>query len=154
MSITNDIWNMQVAYEHALKSFHEKEVPVGAVLVDRDGQVIAASGNNREQTNNSVGHAEIICLEEGSKKINSWRLIDATLYVTLEPCLMCLGAIQQARVSRLVFGAYDRKGGAISLGYNVYKDKRLNHNFAVTGGILHYQCSELISKFFREMRQR
>lgn len=152
--ISEDLWNMQIAYEEAIKAFHDKEVPVGACLVDKDGEVISKLGNNRERKNNSVGHAEILCIQEASEKLGSWRLMGTTLYVTLEPCLMCMGAIQQARVSRLVFGAYDPKGGALSLGYNIHKDVRLNHQFQVTGGVLHFQCSQILSKFFREMRQK
>lgn len=152
--IKQDLWNMQIAYEEAIKAFHNREVPVGACLVDSNGEVVSQFGNNRESQANSIGHAEILCIQEASQKLNAWRLVNTTLYVTLEPCLMCLGAIQQSRISRLVFGAYDPKGGAISLGYNIYKDNRLNHQFQVTGGVLHYQCSQIISKFFREMRQK
>lgn len=152
--IDQDIWNMQIAYEEAVKAFHDKEVPVGACLVDEHGDVISRFGNNRETEKNSIGHAEILCIQEASQKLDAWRLTNTTLYVTLEPCLMCLGAIQQSRISRLVFGAYDPKGGALSLNYNIHKDQRLNHNFGVTGGVLHYQCSQLISKFFREMRRK
>ena len=152
--IQQDIWNMQIAYEEAIKAFHEKEVPVGACLVDNKGEVLSQFGNNREKDKNSIGHAEILCIQEASQKLNSWRLLGTTLYVTLEPCIMCLGAIQQARISRLVFGAYDPKGGALSLGYKIHQDARLNHQFKVSGGVLHFQCSQILSKFFREMRQR
>jgi tRNA(adenine34) deaminase len=152
--IDQDIWNMQIAYEEAIKAFHEKEVPVGACLVDENGDVIAQSCNNREREKNSVGHAEILCIQEACQKLDSWRLTNTTLYVTLEPCIMCMGAIYQSRISRVVFGAYDPKGGALSLNYNFHRDKRLNHNFSVTGGVLHYQCSQILSKFFREMRQK
>jgi tRNA(adenine34) deaminase len=94
----------------------------------------------------------MLCLVEGAKKIQNWRLSDCTLYVTLEPCPMCLTALVQARVKNCVFGAYDSKGGALSLGYHLHQDKRLNHQFSMMGGVKHFECSRLLSQFFKQRR--
>ena len=99
-----------------------------------------------------MAHAEVLSLIEGGKKLNNWRLSDCTLYVTLEPCPMCLSAMVQARLGLCVFGAYDPKGGALSLGYHMHQDKRLNHQFKIMGGIRHFETSRLLSTFFKQRR--
>lgn len=146
-------WNMNICLEEAEKAYKLGEVPVGALLVDKDGNELARAHNLKEATNNPIGHAEILAIQEASKNISSWRLNSSTLYVTLEPCSMCLGAMIQARISNLVFGAYDTKSGALSLGYNFYKDNRLNHRFNVFGGVHHFECSSLLSNFFKQKRK-
>ncbi len=144
---------MDLALELAEEAYKNGDVPVGAVVLDSSLKVIAESFNNKEKTFRPTGHAEIIALELAAKDLGCWRLEGCTLIVTLEPCPMCLGAMTNARIERLIFGAYDSKGGAISLGYNFFKDKRLNHRFGVVGGICHYQSSKMLSSFFKERRE-
>ncbi|HXH31771.1 MAG TPA: nucleoside deaminase [Bacteriovoracaceae bacterium] len=151
-SMPDHLWFMALALEQAELAYKNLEVPVGAVLVSPSGEVLAKQYNLKESQFNSVAHAEILCIIEGSKKIQNWRLEDCVLYVTLEPCPMCLTALVQARVGLCVFGAYDAKGGALSLGYHLHQDKRLNHQFNIMGGIRHFDCSRLLSQFFRERR--
>ena len=146
------LWIMDEALIEASKAYREDEVPIGAVIVDSQGSIIARAHNKKEHVNNPCGHAEILAILEAAKKLNNWRLIGCSIYVTLEPCPMCMGALVQSRISNLYFGAYDSKGGAISLNYNLHKDKRLNHNFNIIGGIKHYECSKVLSRFFREKR--
>lgn len=145
-------WHMQSALREARKAYKVDEVPIGAVIVDATGNVLSSHHNIKESTSNPIGHAEILCIQEACQKLNNWRLTDCTLYVTLEPCPMCLSALQQTRIKTVVFGAYDGKGGALSLGYQLHNDKRLNHQFAVVGGVLHYECSQILSQFFKEKR--
>ena len=145
-------WFMQLALEEADKAWRLAEVPIGAVVVSPSGEVLAAAHNLKESAHNATGHAELLAIQEASRKLGDWRLLDCRLYVTLEPCPMCLSAIGQARVKQVIFGAYDPKGGAISLGYPLHKDVRLNHRFAVMGGVMHYECSRKLSQFFRERR--
>lgn len=146
------LWFMQLAIKEAHNAWKLQEVPVGAVIVSQDGDVLAKSHNRKEIDLNSCGHAEILAIQEAAKKISDWRLSSCRLYVTLEPCPMCLAAIGQARLPQIIFGAYDPKGGAISLGYDLHKDVRLNHRFSVMGGVLHYECSKILSQFFKERR--
>ncbi|MEK6625225.1 MAG: nucleoside deaminase, partial [Bdellovibrionota bacterium] len=98
------------------------------------------------------GHAEILALREAAQHEKAWRLVGCKIYVTLEPCIMCLAAMGQARIAQLIFGAYDPKGGALSLGYHIHNDTRLNHRFVVKGGLLEFDCSKILSQFFREQR--
>ncbi|MCK6593920.1 MAG: nucleoside deaminase [Bacteriovoracaceae bacterium] len=151
--IPDHLWHMQTALKEAQKAYKNDEVPIGAVLVGPNGDVLSAQYNQKEHHHNPTGHAEILCIQEAAAKLGNWRLSDCTLYVTLEPCPMCLSAIQQARLKSLVFGAYDGKGGSISLGYNLHNDQRLNHQFEVLGGIAHFECSQILSQFFREKRK-
>lgn len=146
-------WLMGTALEEANKAFKEGEVPVGALIVDEKGSVISSAHNLKEKNTDPTQHAEILAIQEASKKLTSWRLTGATLFVTLEPCPMCLYAALQARVKKLVFGAYDAKAGAISLGYDFFNDSRFNHRFDVLGGVRHYECSQLMSQFFRLRRK-
>lgn len=153
MNFFDHIWNMSVALEEAEKAFREDEVPIGAVIVNEDNKIIAKAYNQKEGPNNPLGHAELLAIKTASEELGNWRLSKCTLYVTIEPCPMCLAAMIQARISKVVFGAYDLKGGALSLNYNLYKDQRLNHNFSVIGGVKHYDCASLMSFFFQEKRK-
>ncbi len=153
-SLHDDIYLMNLALEAAEDAYDMNEVPIGAVIVSESGEILSKSHNIKEKDNNPCGHAEIIAIKDACQKIESWRLIGCRIYVTLEPCPMCLSAIGHARLGQCIFGAYDLKGGALSLGYNLYKDKRLNHTFSIAGGLQHYRCSSLLSKFFREKRDQ
>lgn len=153
MNIRDYEWQMHSALEMAQKAYKLDEVPVGAVLVNEFGETLATSHNEKEKDHNPVGHAEILVMQKAAQKIESWRLSKCTLYVTLEPCPMCLSAMVQARIGACVFGAYDKKGGALSLGYALHRDTRLNHNFNIVGGIQHWACSQILSRYFKEKRQ-
>jgi tRNA(adenine34) deaminase len=126
------------------------EVPVGAVIV-KDGAIIARGSNTREEGQDPLGHAEIAAIREASRVLGSWRLIDCELYVTLEPCPMCLSACQQARVKRVVYGARDEKGGALCLGFHVHEHPKLNHRFGVEYEPVE-ECGEVLREFFRSRR--
>lgn len=151
-NITDHLWLMDEALKEAHKAYREDEVPIGAVVVDSEGTIISRAHNQKEKVHNPCGHAEILAITEAAKKLNNWRLLNCSLYVTLEPCPMCLSALVQARIGHLYFGAYDAKGGALSLNYNFYKDQKLNHSFPVLGGLRHFECSKLLSTFFKEKR--
>lgn len=146
------LWFMSKALDEAQKAYSLYEVPVGVVVVDKDGVIIGRGHNTREKGFDPVGHGEITALRESGRTLKRWRLNGCRLYVTLEPCPMCLAAMINARIQMLVFGAYDGKGGALSLSYNLHRDGRLNHSFSVCGGIMHYECSRLMSRFFKELR--
>ncbi len=146
------LWFLGLALEQAELAFKAQEVPVGAVLVSQNGDVLSKQHNLKESEFNPTAHAEILAIVDGAKKLQNWRLSDCTLYVTLEPCPMCLAALVQCRVRKCIFGAYDPKGGALSLGYRFHSDKRLNHQFSIMGGVKHFECSKLLSHFFRERR--
>lgn len=145
-------WHMQSALIEARKAYKADEVPIGAVIVDASGNVLSSQHNIKESTSNPIGHAEILCIQDACEKIGNWRLENCTLYVTLEPCPMCMSALQQCRIKTVVFGAYDPKGGALSLGFNLNNNKKLNHQFEVIGGIAHFECSQILSQFFKEKR--
>ncbi|EMI56737.1 CMP/dCMP deaminase zinc-binding protein [Rhodopirellula sallentina SM41] len=127
------------------------EVPVGAVIV-RDGKMIAGAANEREALHDPTAHAEMIAITQAAAAIENWRLEKATLYVTLEPCLMCAGAILQARVPRVVFGAVDPKAGAVASMYQVLNDDRLNHQCEVTSGVMAERCGRMLTEFFASKR--
>ena len=146
-----DIANMRVALEEARLAGVDSEVPVGAVLVLHD-KVIARSGNRTVADHDPSAHAEVVVLRNGGKQIGNHRLNDATLYVTLEPCTMCVGAIVQARVRRVVFGAYDRRAGALGSALDLTDEKALNHNFEISGGVMADECSALLTEFFEARR--
>ncbi|MBY0516025.1 MAG: nucleoside deaminase [Bacteriovoracaceae bacterium] len=150
--LEDHLWFMKLSLEQADLAWKLQEVPIGAVIVDSKGEILARTHNLKETAHDACGHAEILAIQEASKKLNSWRLNDCRLYVTLEPCPMCLSAIGQARLSQVIFGAYDRKGGAISLGYPLHNDQRLNHRFSVMGGVMHFECSKQLSDFFKQRR--
>lgn len=151
-SLTDHLWFMSLAIDQAEFAYKSQEVPVGAVLVSPKGDILSKQFNLKEAQNNPTAHAEILAIVEGSKKLQNWRLSDCTLYVTLEPCPMCLTAMVQSRIRQCVFGAYDSKGGSLSLGYYLHQDKRLNHQFSIMGGVKHFECSKILSQFFKERR--
>lgn len=142
---------MRLALAEAEKALQAGEVPVGAVVV-RGGEVIASAHNGPVGLKDPSAHAEILALRRAAAAEGNYRLAGTTLYVTIEPCLMCAGALIHARVSRLVFGAPDPKGGAVVSLYKVLQDGRLNHGVEATGGVLREACSEILSRFFREKR--
>lgn len=142
---------MQVALSLAEKAYKKDEVPVGAIVV-RDGKIISRAYNKRQKSQDATLHAEIIAIKKACKKLKTFRLNDCELYVTLEPCAMCSGAIINARVGTLVFGAYDPKYGCCGSIYNLPEDKRFNHRAKVIGGILEKECSEILTKFFESKR--
>lgn len=144
---------MQVALEEARAAAEEGEVPVGAVLV-KDGRILACTHNRREATGNPMDHAEILALSEGSAHQGSWRLEGSTIYVTLEPCPMCAGALVQARVARLVFGARDLKLGAAGSRYNLVSDETTHHRMEITEGIMEEECAEILREFFASRREK
>ncbi|QFT87091.1 tRNA-specific adenosine deaminase [Bacillus sp. THAF10] len=148
-----DEFFMKEAIKEAKKAEELLEVPIGAVLV-LDGEVIARGHNLRETTQRSITHAEILVIDEACKRLNSWRLEEATLYVTLEPCPMCAGAIIQSRVKEVVYGAKDPKAGCAGTLMNLLQDERFNHRTEIRSGILEEECGELLSDFFRKLRQR
>ncbi|WP_175401841.1 MULTISPECIES: tRNA adenosine(34) deaminase TadA [Lysinibacillus] len=144
---------MNSALEEAKKAALLGEVPIGAVLV-YDGEIIARAHNLRETTQNATTHAELMVIQEACKKIGSWRLEKTTLYVTLEPCPMCAGAILQSRVPRVVYGARDIKAGCVDSLYRLLNDARFNHECEVTEGILAGECGQILTDFFRALRER
>lgn len=142
---------MRLALEQARKASAQGEVPIGAVLV-RDGQVLAQAHNFREIWQDPTAHAEIVAIREAATRSGSWRLTDTTLYVTLEPCAMCIGAIILARIPRLVFGAMDPKAGACGSIFDLPAERRLNHRIEVIGGVLEQESQELLQSFFKNLR--
>ena len=142
---------MQLALDEARAALEHGDVPIGAVVV-LDGEVIARRHNERELTNDPTAHAEVLALRDASNARSSWRLDDATVYVTLEPCAMCAGALVNARVARVVFGAPDLKAGAQVVERPAGADPRLNHEFAVTPNVRTDECAELLTTFFAERR--
>ncbi|MFS0657111.1 tRNA adenosine(34) deaminase TadA [Bacillus sp. 179-C3.3 HS] len=151
--MTKDEQFMKEAITEALKAERIGEVPIGAVLVV-DEQVVSRAHNLRESEQRSIAHAELLAIDEACKATGSWRLDEAVLYVTLEPCPMCAGAIVLSRVKKVVFGAYDPKGGCAGTLMNLLDDTRFNHQSEVVGGVLEKECGELLSQFFRSIRQR
>ena len=143
---------IKLALKEAQKAIIKDEVPIGCVIVKND-KVIARGHNLRETKNSVIKHAEIVAIEKACKKLNSWRLVDCEIYVTLEPCAMCAGAIYQARIKRVIFGADDQKGGALGGNFDLYKEK-LNHYPEVIKGILKEECSSIISNYFKNKRNK
>lgn len=143
---------MSLALEQARLAEAHGDVPIGAVLLDGSGAVVAAAGNERELTGDPTAHAEVLVLRAGAEKAGRWRLEDHTLVVTLEPCTMCAGALVQARIGTLVFGAFDPKAGAIASLWDVVRDSRLNHRVAVVGGIAEQESAALLTSFFQNHR--
>ncbi|WP_085993766.1 tRNA adenosine(34) deaminase TadA [Oceanobacillus senegalensis] len=144
---------MIIAIEEAKKARDIDEVPIGAVIVYQN-EVIATGYNVRETSQTTLSHAELMAIEVANKKVGSWRLEDCTLYVTLEPCPMCAGAIVQSRIKRVVFGASDLKAGCAGTLMNLLEEPRFNHQVEVTKGVLEEECSTLLTDFFRDLRQR
>ncbi|KYG90929.1 tRNA-specific adenosine deaminase [[Bacillus] sp. KCTC 13219] len=148
-----DRYFMQQALIEAQHASEKGEVPIGAVLVHNE-EIIARAHNLRETTQNAVTHAELLAIQQGCEKIGSWRLEQTTLYVTLEPCPMCAGAILQSRVPRVVYGARDLKAGCVDSLYRLLNDKRFNHECDVVEGVLAEECGQILTDFFRALRAR
>lgn len=146
------VW-MKKALDQAVLAFEQDEVPVGAVIVYRD-QVIAEAYNQRETLNDPTAHAEMIAITQAAESLGSWRLLDCTLYVTLEPCPMCAGAIVQSRIPFVVYGTPDPKGGACDTLFQITSDIRLNHQAAVLGGVMREDCKAILQEFFRQQRAK
>jgi tRNA(adenine34) deaminase len=146
-----DIDFMNIALEEARAAYRQNEVPIGAVLV-QEGRILAQAHNAPIHNNDPSAHAEMLALRQACGKNGNYRLTDTALYVTLEPCVMCAGAILQARLARVIFGARDPKAGAVVSLYQILSDNRLNHRVDVTGGILKEECGEILSRFFKEKR--
>ena len=144
---------MQMALEEAEQAMREEEVPVGAVIIYK-GRTIASAHNQREQLHDPTAHAEMVAITQAAESRKSWRLDGCTLYVTLEPCPMCAGAILQARIPTVVFGATDPKAGAVQSLFELLNDSRLNHRVETVGGILAESCGEILSRFFKEQRRQ
>ncbi|GAB6099697.1 tRNA adenosine(34) deaminase TadA [Halanaerocella petrolearia] len=142
---------MQLALEEAEKAFAKEEVPVGAVIVKED-EVIAKAHNLKESLQDPTAHAEILAIQKAADKIGNWRLIDCSLYVTIEPCPMCAGALVQARVGNLIYGAADPKGGAAESIFNIVNNDELNHQLDIETGVLEVESSQIIKKFFKQLR--
>jgi tRNA(adenine34) deaminase len=143
---------MRVALQQAHAAAEHDDVPIGAVVV-RDGVVIAARHNERELTGDPTAHAEVLALRDAADVVGHWRLLDCTLYVTLEPCVMCAGALVNSRIGRVVYGATDPKAGAVQSLYQVCGDERLNHRPPVTAGVLGDECGALLKAFFAARRR-
>ena len=144
---------MKQAILEADKAQGKGEVPIGCVIV-KDGKIIARGHNLRESSNDPTAHAELIAIRKAARKLGSWRLLDTVLYVTLEPCSMCMGAIILARIPAVVFGCYDPKGGAAGSLYNLSNDSRLNHRVELLPQVRESECSRLLSNFFTGLRKR
>ncbi len=141
---------MELALVEARACAHTDDVPVGAVILNADGDVIATGRNTKERDEDPLGHAEVMAIREASAKLGNWRLSDCTLVVTLEPCVMCAGAILAARIPTVVYGAWDEKAGAAGSVFDLLRDRRLNHQVEVISGVRAEECGQLLTDFFRE----
>ena len=161
----NDEMYMQIALDEARQAGQMGEVPIGAVVVYEpidpgtrrslaEPRIIARAGNRRESAKDPAGHAEFVAMLKASQELDAWRLEHCTVYVTLEPCIMCAGLMHQARVRRCVYGAPDPKAGALGTLYRIHEDTRLNHTFEVKSGVLQEECAELIQAFFAAKRKK
>ncbi len=148
-----DIKYMKAALKMAQKGLEKDEVPIGCVIV-KDDKIIAKATNSKEKKKSSVFHAEINCLIKAAKIIGDWRLDGCDVYVTLEPCIMCVGALINYRVSNIYFGAYDFKGGALSSNVKLLQTKGLNHYPAFIGGIMEKECSQILKDYFKDKREK
>jgi tRNA(adenine34) deaminase len=144
---------MKIAIEEAKKAQEIGEVPIGAVIV-LDGKIVSTAFNLREKDQRSIAHAEILAIDKACHALGTWRLEEATLYVTLEPCPMCAGAIVLSRIKRVVYGAPDPKGGCAGTLMNLLQEQRFNHQVEITKGVEQDACSSLLSTFFKELRER
>jgi tRNA(adenine34) deaminase len=149
----DDVSFMRAALSEARLAADEAEVPVGAVVV-HEGKIIGRAHNQRERLNDPTAHAEMIALTQAAGARETWRLDDCVLYVTLEPCLMCAGALVNSRISKVVFGAADQRAGACGSLYQVGLDRRLNHSFRIESGVLEKECAELLQVFFQARRKK
>ena len=143
---------MQQAITHAQEVKSSGDVPVGALIVNKAGEILSSGKNEREKDNDPTAHAEIVAIRKASEKLGSWRLDDLTLVVTLEPCVMCAGAILQSRLKRLVFGAFDQKAGAVGSSLDVIRDVRALSKVEVVSGVLENECAKLLTDFFATKR--
>lgn len=144
---------MLVAYKEAVKAKKKNEVPVGAIIV-KDGKIIAKSHNKKEQKNDVTAHAEIIAIQKATKLLRSWRLNDCDMFVTLEPCCMCAGAILNARIKNLYIGTMDPKAGCVGSVINILDIEKFNHKVNINLGIMQNECSKILKDFFKEVRQK
>jgi tRNA(adenine34) deaminase len=151
MQSEEDVMFMRMALEEAVHAFDKGEVPVGALVV-RGGEIIGRAHNLRETTKDPSAHAEILALRAATRVSDSWRLLDTTLYVTKEPCIMCSGALINSRISRLVYGCRDSKAGGVDSVYHLLTDERLNHQVEVVSGVLENESVALLQRFFKERR--
>ena len=142
---------MQIAIKEALKAKDEDEVPIGAVIV-QDGKVLSKAHNIMERTQSATAHAEVLAIQKACKKLKSWRLDDAEMYVTIEPCAMCAGAIANARIKKVYFGAYEKKSGCAVSKFSVLSDSGLNHKVEFKGGIEEEICANIIKNYFKDKR--
>ena len=149
---SNKEYYMKQAIKEAEKAYKKLEVPVGAVIV-KDGKIIARAHNQKEMKTDTTKHAEILAIQKASKKLKSWRLIDCEMYVTLEPCTMCAGAIINSRIKKINIGAMDEKTGAVGSVFNLFEDYIFNHKVESETGILKEECENILKKFFRELRK-
>lgn len=145
---------MRLALDQAEEARRINEVPVGCVIVDSKNSILSKSYNLREQNQDPTAHAEILAIKKAAEKTGSWRLDDATLYVTLEPCVMCMGAIVNSRISRVIFGARDEKAGALVSNFGIGLSGKLNHSIKYKEGILGKDCGEILTEFFTELRKK
>ena len=150
--LTREEKYMKLALKEAQKAFNKNEVPVGCVIVLND-KVISKAHNTKESKNNPLCHAEILAINKACKKINDWRLENAELYVTLEPCPMCAGAIMQARIEKVIYGTEDLKNGSVDSLIKLYEVKGYNHYPKVQSNVLKQECSDILKKFFKELRK-
>ncbi len=144
---------MKLALQCARHAGQRGEVPVGALVVHND-QIVGSGYNRREELQSPIAHAEILALDEASRELGSWRLTECDLYVTLEPCIMCAGAILQGRLRRVVFGCVDPKAGAVISLYHLCNDRRLNHQVRATAGVLAEECATILGEFFNSLREQ
>ena len=143
---------MKIALKEAKKAYDKEEIPVGAVIV-KDGKVVAKAHNLKEQKNDTTKHAEILAIQKASKKLDSWRLQDCEMYVTLEPCSMCAGALIQSRIKKIYIGTMDYKTGACGSVLNLLNDYKFNHYVEIETGILADECEKILKNFFKELRK-
>lgn len=153
MEFNREEFYMREAIKEAKKAEEKGEVPIGAVIVVAD-EIIARAHNLRETEQSSIAHAEVLAIDQACKRLGTWRLEEAELYVTLEPCPMCAGAIMLSRVKRVIYGAADPKGGCAGTFMNILQDERFNHQSDVKTGILEQECGGMLSEFFRNLRKR
>jgi len=148
----DEFW-MTIALNLAQQAFREDEVPVGCVIVHQKYGLLCTSYNQKESFQNPLYHAEVLAIQKASQMLHTWRLSDCTLYVTLEPCIMCCGAIIHSRISRVVFGTFDPKTGGVSSLYHLLQDSRLNHQCEVEHSILKESCSQILKDYFKKKRK-
>lgn len=151
--LDKDYYYMDLALEKAKEAYALREVPIGALIV-KDDEIISSACNLRETSKNSLAHAEILAIREACKVLNNWRLTGCTMYVTIEPCPMCAGALVMSRIDRLVYGSADYKAGAVDSLFNIGQNKSLNHTFQIRAGVRDLECSLLMKEFFKFKRDK